>query len=176
MLGHSSQPSRKRENSLDGCLCACLSFKSSHVFEFLWSITLPSCTLVLSRLPVPVSVCFCLFAVEAEIFHHREDALSLSLSLLSCFILEGWSGAARRKRWRRCKMEEAVARWIHHVSGCFRRPPHPFVPVSPLLSSPAPFVLHSPNLSPSSLSCGRASPSGISLSIPLLLLFKFRFF
>lgn len=34
-------------------------------------------------------------------------------------------------------MEEAVARWMRHVSGCFRRAPHPFF----LFSSPLWYLL-----------------------------------
>lgn len=72
--------------------------------------------------------------------------------------------AGGRETWRRCKMEEAVTRWMRHVSGGrVRRAPHP----SSLSSSPplAPFVLHSASLTPSPPSC--ASPSRLSRSIPL---------
>lgn len=60
----------------------------------------------------------------------------------------GGGGGGGRRTWRRCKMEEAVARWMRHVVelGCFRRAPHPFV----RSSSPL-WYLHSP---PSPPSCG----------------------
>lgn len=83
--------------------------------------------------------------------------------------LTGWTTRSSEggERWRGCKMEEAVARWMRHVSGCFHRALHP----SFLFSSPplVPFVLHSPTLAFSLASWGWASPSGISFSIPLFL-------
>lgn len=34
-------------------------------------------------------------------------------------------GGGGRGTWRRCKMEEAVVRWLCHVSGCFLQAFHP---------------------------------------------------
>ena len=39
------------------------------------------------------------------------------------------SSSEAGRTWRRCKMEEAVARWMRHVSGCFHRTPHPLSPL-----------------------------------------------
>lgn len=73
---------------------------------------------------------FCVWDVVAVDVVDAEDITNLSVSLfhqtgrcclLSILFLAGWttSSSKGRKRWRRCKMEEAVARWMRHVLGSF---------------------------------------------------------
>ena len=57
------------------------------------------------------------------------------------------SGSSEAGRtWRRCKMEEAAARWMRHVSGCFHRTPHPSFPLLLFTLVPLSFTLPPPLL------------------------------